>query len=301
MVLREILAIEVTAAAVRALRLGGMGPGRCIRAYCERSLPPELLMPSHSDPNVRDEAAFMRLLAEVVGGRRPARARLVLPDVAVRLQVLLTDEAPAGTPDLERFLVWRLKDTLPFSARDARIAFVAAPDGLPTRRVAITLVARNHVLAQYERLLGSLGIAVVHAAPAACHVFNLVARTRETPGDTTHALLNLAPGSATLILCQRGVPHYARTFPWPDDERQAALRAELFRTFEHAADTAGLAAPAILWLAGDVGPNPTSASELSKTIGIPCHLVPLPAHRAWQGGQLPPQASAVFSAALAHV
>jgi hypothetical protein len=136
-----------------------------------------------------------------------------------------------------------LKDALLFSARHARIAFVAAPDGLPTRRVAITLVARNHVLAQYERLIGSLGMAVVHAAPAACHLFNLVARTAEAAGDATHALLNLAPGSATLILCQRGVPHSARTFPWPDSEPHAALGAELFRTFEHAADTAGLAPP----------------------------------------------------------
>ena len=301
MVLQEVLAIEVTTAAVRCIRLGGVGPGRRIRAYAERSLPPGLLTPSHSEPNVRDEASFARLLADVVGARPPARARLVLPDTSARLRVLFTYEGPAGGPDLQKFLLWRLHDALPFTARDARVAFVAAPDGLPTRRVAITLVARNHVLAQYERLLGSLGIAVVHAAPAACHLFNLVARTGEASGDTTHALLNLAPGSATLILCQRGVPHYARTFPWPDAGPHAALGTELFRTFEHAADTAGLAAPAILWLAGDVGPSPTSASELSKTIGIPCHNIPLPGRLAWEGRPLPPEASAALSAALARL
>ena len=65
------LAIEVTARAVRALRVGaGWGrPRRCV--YAERPLPPGVVVSSPSAPNVRDEAAFGLVLTEALGPRPP--------------------------------------------------------------------------------------------------------------------------------------------------------------------------------------------------------------------------------------
>ncbi|HEY7675534.1 MAG TPA: hypothetical protein VIG69_00580 [Candidatus Methylomirabilis sp.] len=321
---RDVLAIEVTAAAVRAIRLGGIGPSRAVRAYAERPLPPGLVVPSSGLPNVRDEGAFTRLLSEVVGPRPPRRARLVLPDRSVRLHVLNADTIPPGGPDLRQFLVWRLQDTLPFEPREARVAYVPAPNGAPNRQVAITLVAREQVLAQYERLLGAAGTGAAHVAPAACHLYNLAEREAEAGEDAVHAFLALGPESAALILSQRGTPEYARTFlrpgaepevplpiphrgpadgpdPRPQTTRHKDLVAELLRSFEHAGEEVGLAPPARLLLGGELGQDPALAAALHEGLGIPCALLRSPTHRVRHARPLPPAAHAVLLAALARI
>ena len=320
----EVLAIEVTAAAIRALRLRGIGPARAVRAYAERPLPTDLLVPSSSVLNVQDEAEFARILADTVGPRPPRRARLVLPDRSVRLHVLNTDATPPGGPDLRHFLVWQLQDTLPYKPRDARVAYLPAPNGLPSRQVVITLVAREQVVAQYERLLGAAGIGAAHVAPAACHLFNLSAQDPEAAPHAVHAFLALGPESATLILSPRGIPHYVRTFPRPGaepDDRSPVhdlpaagapgrrhrptppreLVAELLRSFSHAEDEVGLQAPARLLLGGELGHDLPLAAALQEGLGIPCAVLPTPVHRAHRAGGLPPEAHAVLLAALARI
>ncbi len=322
--MRDVLAIEVTVAAVRALRLGGIGPGRTVRAYAERPLPPGLVVPSNSVPNVQDEAAFARVLAEVVGPRPPRHARLVLPDRSVRLHILTTDAMPPGGPDLRQFLVWRLQDTLPFEPREARVAYLSAPNGLPNRRVAITLVAREQVLAQYERLLGAAGTGAAHVAPAACHLFNLAELDPLAAGKAVHGFLALGLESAALILSRRGIPEYARTFlrpgtepepPLPGPARQRAappaphrqptrhkeLTAELHRSFEHAEEEVGLEPPTRLLVGGELGQDARLAAALQEGLGIPCTLLPSPVHRVHRARLLPPAAHAVLAAALARI
>jgi Tfp pilus assembly PilM family ATPase len=321
---RDVLAIEVTSEAVRALRLGGIGPGRAVRAYVQRRLPPGLVVPSSGLPNVQDEGAFARLLTEVVGPRPPRRARLVLPDRSVRLHVLNADAVPPGGPDLRQFLVWRLQDTLPFEPREARVAYVPAPNGAPNRQVAITLVAREQVLEQYERLLGAAGTGAAHVAPAACHLFNLAERDFAAAGDAVHAFLALGPESAAVILSQRATPEYARTFLRPGAEPEAGPRtsdrgpsdgsgpcsqptrhkdlvAELLRSFEHAEEQVNLAPPARLLLGGELGQDPALAAALQESLGIPCAILPSPPHRVRHARPLPPEAHAVLLAALARI
>ena len=322
--MRDVLAIEVTADAVRALLLAGIGPARAVRAYAERPLPPGLVVPSSSLPNVQDEGTFARLLGEVVGPRPPRRARLVLPDRSVRLHVLNADTIPPGGPDLRQFLVWRLQDTLPFEPREARVAYVPAPNGAPNRQVAITLVAREQVLAQYERLLGGAGTGAAHVAPAACHLYNLAEQDFEAAGNTVHAFMALGPESATLILSQGGIPEYARIFLRPGAEPEPSLSipqgdpadgpgarpratrhkdlvAELLRSFEHAEEGMGLTAPARLLLGGELGQDPALAAALNESLGIPCAILPSPARRVRHAGPLPPRAHAVLLAALARI
>jgi Tfp pilus assembly PilM family ATPase len=320
----ERLAIEVTAAALRAVRLGGFGPAHRVRAYAERPLPPGLLMPSGTVPNVRDEAAFGRLLAEVVGPAPPRRARLVLPDRSVRLHVFPMDALPRGVPDLRGFLLWRLEDVLPFPPREARLAYLGAPNGLPTRQLAIAVVAREQVLAQYERLLRGRGLGAAHVAPAACHLFNLAVARGHAAGDAVEALLGLGPEAATVILARRAIPQYARTFPRPEahpappsagspsqalppeaslegPQAVKALAEEVLRSVAHAAETGDLPAPTRLALAGEVEPGQGLAHALQEILGIPCGIVQPPVHRSRQDRPLPTQAWALLTAASARL
>ncbi|HEY7677127.1 MAG TPA: hypothetical protein VIG69_08645, partial [Candidatus Methylomirabilis sp.] len=246
------------------------------------------------------------------------------PDRVVRLHILDIEGAPPKGPDLRRFLLWRLRDGLPFDARDTRVAYALAPKGSAHGHLAITLVAHAPVLAQYERLLGTLGIGVAHLAPAACHLINLAFANGVPSGDAVQALLTLSPESATLVLAHEGVPQYARTFLQPDAEshprpgmpgppppkvpgaprRPAPLKElaeELLRTFAHAQETLDVPPPARLCLAGDAGPDAPLAPALAEILAIPCTTLPAPALRSGAGRPLPPQAWAVASAALARV
>jgi hypothetical protein len=318
------LAIEVTAAAVRVLRLGGVGRWRRVGEYAERVLPAGLVVPSATAPNVQDEAAFAKLLNEVVGSRPPRRVRLVLPDCVARLHILDLDGAPPNGPELPGFLLWCLRDTLPFPGREARVAYTVAPDGRPGRRVALTVVGREPVLGQYERLLKASGIRVAHLAPAAWHLFTLAAGIAPRAPAAVRALLTLDGAAATLILAEAGVPRYVRTFRLPPGasasaadpppapaEANAAPREhppwlkelghELLRSFDHALETSNVPPPADLLLAGAPADAPALSATLQAILEIPCILLALPAFHARSGGPMPPQAAAVCAAALARV
>jgi Tfp pilus assembly PilM family ATPase len=222
-------------------------------------------------------------------------------------------------PDLRRFLLWRLTDVLPFPPQDARLAYLGAPNGLPTRQLAIAVVARQQVLAQYERSLRGLGLGVAHVAPVACHLFNLWAARHETAGDGMEALLGLGPDAATVILAHRGIPHYARTFLRPDAHATSApaesppqapppepslegpqgveaLAEEVLRSFAHAAETADLPEPTHLALAGELGPERRLTQALQDMLGIPCGVVRPSANRSRQDPPLPTEACALLAA-----
>ncbi len=298
--MRETLAIEVTAVAVRALCLAGVGPARRIRSYRERPLPPGLLVPSTSLPNIREETAFAEALAQAIGPRPPRRARLVLPDASARLHVLRTDASPPAGADLRQFLLWRLQDALTFEPREARVASMAACSGAPPHRhVAIALVARDQVLAQYERLLATLGVRVAHAAPAAYHVFHLAGQGSGLAGGPIEAILALGPDSAAVILARGGLPEYARLFRRSGGVPE--LLGELRRTLEHAGETAGLERPARLLLGGDLGRDAGLAAALQNGLEIPCAVLPLPGRRLRGLRGLPREAQIVLSAALARI
>jgi hypothetical protein len=294
-----------------------------VAGYAELPLPPGLVVPSATVPNVRDEAAFTKLLSEVVGPGPPRWARLVLPDCVARLRLLDLDGAPPQGPELPRFLLWRLRDTLPFHPREARLAYTVAPDGLPGRQAALTLVGRDQVLEQYERLLRARRIGVIHLAPAACHLFTLATATTPRAPATAQAVLTLDAASATLLLATGGVPRYARTFrlaartvpsaaallaasaaaeaahrehpPWFKE-----LAAELLRSFDHACETAHVPPPVHLLLAGELADAPALCPSLQAILEIPCTPLALSAFRARHGRPVPPQAAACLAAALAR-
>jgi len=317
------LAIEVTATGVRVLRLRGVGRWRRLGGYAERPLPPGLVVPSATATNVQDEAAFGKLLAEVVGPRPPRRARLVLPDCVARLHILDLDGAPPNAADLPGFLLWCLRDTLPFPAREARVAYTVAPDGRPGHRVALAVVGREPVFEQYEGLLKARGIRVAHLAPAAWHLFTLAAAIAPRAPAAVRGLLTLDGAAASLILAEAGVLRYVRTFRLPPGasasaadppaaagEADAAPREhppwlkelghELLRSFDHALETSNVPPPADLLMAGALADAQALCATLQAILEIPCAPLALSAFHARPGGPLPPQAAACLAAALAR-
>jgi hypothetical protein len=174
------------------------------------------------------------------------------------------------------------------------------------------LVAREQVLAQYERIAAGLGVGIAHIAPVACHLFNLAEAAADGSRGTS-GFLALGPETATVILGQGDVPRYTRAFPRPikaPDDGAAQARAgtgaatavkelvrELAQTLAHAEDAAGIAPPARFELAGEMARHPTVPGTIHDELGIPCTLVGRPA--ALRGEvALPPEADALLAAVL---
>lgn len=301
----RFLTIQLTVGKVRCLRLRRLGPALNVEGYAERALPPALLVPSPTIPNVTDEGLFGQILADAAGPHPPLRTRVVVPSRSVLLHALSTGSPPARTPDLRGFLLWCAQGLLPFEAREARLAYTLLRDGSPGRHTAILLSGRERVVAQYERLCGALGGRVVHLAPVAWHLFTRGGgeTTAALPG--TEAFLALEEDAATLILCRGGTPHYVRTFGLPRQTPSApvrspatieALREELHASFHHAEDTAGLSPPRGTLLAGELPEGRQFAAALGEALGLPCALAAPPRQLRWARG-LPPEAEAVVAAA----
>jgi hypothetical protein len=292
--LRDILAIEVTATALRCLRLRPLALGGGPPAFTEHPLAPGIVVPTLGAPNVRDEAAFGRALAEAVGRRPPRWARLVLPDRAVCLRVLRTEAGMTPGADLRPFLVWRLQDALPFPAREARLAYVAAPNGRPGRQMVLTLLGWERVVSQYERLCAAAGFAVCHTAPAAWHLFH-GGQSVAPPGEGVTAFLALGREATTLFLTRGGTPYYVRTFQPSEDP--TGLVQELQASFAHAEDDLGLSPPARLTVAGEARTEAIRAA-LQAGLGVPCTALVLGASRRGSD-RLPAGAQALLAGALA--
>jgi len=291
--MRDILAIEVTAAALRCLRLRPTALGGR-PAFTEHSLPPGLVVPAPDCLNVRDEADFVRALKAAVGSRPPRWARLVLPDRAMCLRVLRTASGVQSAANLRPFLMRDLQGILPFPVAEARLSYAPAPLGRPGNPMALALAGWERVIGQYERLLATAGIAVCHAAPAAWHLYHH-ADLAAHAGPGVAAFLALGHETATLFLTREGAPCFLRTFRPAVDPASVVL--EVHDILAHAQAALGVAPPANLTVAGEASSASIRAS-LQQGLGLPCAPCTFTV-RTWGSEQLPAGAQAVLAAALA--
>jgi type IV pilus assembly protein PilM len=188
-----------------ALGLAGLGKGGSLSAAASAELPEGTIRLSLSQPNIENPEAFdraLRTLLERSGLQSERRVGLVVPDPAGRIFLIPpTDLADPKTPlgDLVRF---RLRKSLPFDVREARVAHAG---GGPFH-VAVAMA--DGVLANYEQALARAGL---EAGLVELSGLALVEAMGAPAGDVL--LLNWEPGYLSLFLLRAGWPILARTLP----------------------------------------------------------------------------------------
>jgi Tfp pilus assembly PilM family ATPase len=211
---RPLIAVEVRARTLGAVRMVREGATRRVAAAAVVPLPEGALSFSMTLPNVVDAQAFrdaLRALFERIGGLSETQIALVLPDPVARIIVLPASETPApkGTPSGE-ILRFRLRGKLPFDVREARLAEQALPRG-NGRSASLVAVIHRLVLASYEEACRSADL-----EPGLIEMCTLcLERSLAHASSGDRLVINWEDRYTSLVLSRAGAPLLVRTLPGP--------------------------------------------------------------------------------------
>jgi len=169
----------------------------------------------------------------VLGG---APVALILPDPAGRIALLPASEVTASrASDLDEVVRFRLRKSLPFDVREARVAHVRSPRA---EDALVVVAALDSVVEAYEEVCRSVGLEVGLVELSALALCRSVFRPDST-GD--RLLVNWDEGYATLILVRQGWPVLARTLTGPIVTSPAEVGREAAQTLLYARERLGSA------------------------------------------------------------
>jgi Tfp pilus assembly PilM family ATPase len=241
-----------------------------IARQAEVPVPPGLVQPSLSAPNLPDGPALAALLARLardLGCRGWVHA--ALPDEVFALRSVVTEALPADRSEATRYLRWQARELLPFPAEEARLDFLPGPRQADGRRRIACLLARERVLAEYERLLSE---ARLEAARVDAGTITLAQALSARLGQRTAVLLAFGPRRLTLLVLEDDCPRFWRTLkiaePMAEADRQQLLR-EVADSLAFCRQSEGVGAVEELLLDGPEELTSGLATELTEWLEIP--------------------------------
>ncbi|MFB3818712.1 MAG: type IV pilus biogenesis protein PilM [Candidatus Methylomirabilales bacterium] len=292
--------LDIEADRLRLCAAAAAGGRVRLQRWGEAAVPAGLLQPSLTAPNLPDAAALGRIL---LGLAREVRCRgwvrVALPDDVFSLRTLLTDDLPPEPAEARRFLRWQARDLLPFPAEETRLDFVAGLPPADGRQRIVCLMARERVLADYERLLAEAGL---HAARLDARSVALAQAASRRLGSRTAGLVSLAAGRLTILVVEAGLPRFRRTLAGaPDDAARDRLLREVADSLAFCRESEGTAPVEELLLDAPAGLGDGLAAELSAWLEIPVSPLQPAALGLAAGAKLadPPRWGAAIGAAVA--
>ncbi len=139
-------------------------------------------------------------------GNGAGRIGLLVPDPAVRVSLLEFESLPEDRREAEALVRWRLKDSLPFPADEARVAYqvMGHADG---GREILAMVARNSTLSEYEKAVQDRTEAPAVTLPATAALLPLLPESIES----ALLLVHVCASWATTVLIGGGRVRLWRT------------------------------------------------------------------------------------------
>lgn len=148
------VAVEIDHTHVSAARLSWRGNQAVIAAHASEALPEGLVTPGLLAPNIADVPVVSQAVSRVfgqLGGMRPSRVALVVPDTVAKVSLLRLDTVPAKASDLHEIVRWQIRKASPFPVEHAALSIspgARAADGASEFVVALS---RSDVIRQYEQ------------------------------------------------------------------------------------------------------------------------------------------------------
>lgn len=252
--------------------------GLAVQRGGSHPLPPGLLLPSLTEPNVVDEGAFISVLRKLLeeAGWRGGSIVVTLPDLSCRIGHQDFAEVKGSPSEMRQFLGWRMKDRLPFPLQEMRIDYQPLPSQKNGTRL-LYLLARHAVMSQYEALLAQVGIEPARIIPRGLALHRLL-----TLAGIRGKQLFLTPGSSSdlFIYDDEGVPYLWRVLPRGEngsadgpEHRIKRIIRELHETMTYLEEEMGAGKPDGLVL--PAGTEPALAEACKDTCHLPMHIVPV--------------------------
>lgn len=168
------VAIEIDRTHVSAARLSMRGSEAVIAAHASEALSPGAVVPGLLEPNMPDvplvAGAIGNVLAQL-GGGKPARVALVLPDTVAKVSLLRLENVPARAADLQEIVKWQVRKTAPFPMESAAVSVSPGAVTADGASEFVVSLARAEVIHQYEQACLMAG---VHAGLIDLSTFSVI-------------------------------------------------------------------------------------------------------------------------------
>jgi Tfp pilus assembly PilM family ATPase len=168
------VAVEIDRTHVSAARLTGRSGQAVISGHASEALPAGAVVPGLLQPNIPDVPVVAEAIRRVVGqlgGSRPSRVALVLPDTVAKVSLLKLEKVPAKAADLQEIVKWQVRKTAPFPMESATLS--VSPGALTADGASefVVSVARSEVIHQYEQACLMAGL---HAGLVDLSTFSVI-------------------------------------------------------------------------------------------------------------------------------
>lgn len=286
------VAVEVRPRAVGVVRVASDGARPTLAAAASMDLAAGAVRLSAIEDNVADPAALratLRSACERAGVPGGTRVALVLPDPVARITLLPAVEVKARSEaETQELIRFRLKKTLPFEAREARVAFRREGESF------LVVAAAPAVLDPYEEACRACGLTPGIVELAGLVLFDAVRASRP---PTDRLIVTWDHGYASLLLTVGGAPALVRTLQGPAAESPDELLRELQSTLIYYGERLGGTGLAGVTLRA-AGPKPDAKAWLEEALSLPVEAVDVWVHGDARDARLPAQELAGAAASL---
>jgi type IV pilus assembly protein PilM len=216
---RPLVAVEIGARHVSALRLGSVRPA-LVEAHAVEPLPAGAVAPSLGATNLVDPSVVASAVGRVLAAVGKARhVALVVPDSVAKVSLVRFDQVPARDGDLDQLLRWNIRKSLPFKAETAQVAWTpGAGDG--SGREFLVAAARRDIVEEYERACVAAG---AHPGLVDLATFNLITLQAASGSGGDWLLVHVAADYVSLAIVRDGHVIFFRHRGAEGDESLADL------------------------------------------------------------------------------
>jgi hypothetical protein len=265
------VAVEVHATSLGIVRARKERRGLGLAAATTVDLGADTLQLSMTQPNLLDPHRFRLALrgalerAGILGG---ARVALVLPDLLARVAVLpASDVVVRRRTELDELLRFKLRKTVPFEIREARLASTSTGSRAEDRMVVAA--AFSPVVAAYEDVCLSVGL-----EPGVVELAGLVlARAAFAGASGDRLLVNWDEGYLTVLILRDGWPLLVRTLPGEVADTLAGVVREVNNTVTYHRERLGGEGLLEAALRSAVIPSEEMRAALEPLLAVPTRVV----------------------------
>lgn len=148
------VAVEIDDTHVSAARLSWRGHQAVIAAHHTEALAPGMVQPGLAALNMPDVPVVSQAVARALsqlGGSRPTRVALIVPDTVAKVSLLKLEKVPAKPADLQEIVRWQMKKTSPFPIEQGVVSISPGARGADGGNEFVVTLARTDVIHQYEQ------------------------------------------------------------------------------------------------------------------------------------------------------
>lgn len=168
------VAVEIDHDHVAAARVGWRSNQAVITAHASEPLDAGVVTPGLAALNMPDVPAVAQAISRVLtklGGSKPGRVSLVVPDTVAKVSLLRLEKVPAKAADLQEIVRWQIRKSAPFPIDQAVLSLSPGARSADGASEFVVALSRADVVQQYEQACAMAG---VHAGLVDLSTFGVI-------------------------------------------------------------------------------------------------------------------------------